>query len=164
MGNIHRGKIKKQLAESVQKNIIRPNLASDLDHSYQSYLDLNKSHAVMLTKKGIISKDVAKEILRATQEMAAMGEQPAFPMDPQLEGMYFNLEKYLIDHTSLEIGGQLHTARSRNDMIATLTRMDNRKVYLSCVRKIKSATRDNDCCCRKKQRCSTSRLYAPATL
>ena len=99
MGNIHRGKIKKQLAESVQKNIIRPNLASDLDHSYQSYLDLNKSHAVMLTKKGIISKDVAKEILRATQEMAAMGEQPAFPMDPQLEGMYFNLEKYLIDHT-----------------------------------------------------------------
>lgn len=136
MGNIHRGKIKKQLAESVQKNIIRPNLASDLDHSYQSYLDLNKSHAVMLTKKGIISKDVAKEILRATQEMAAMGEQPAFPMDPQLEGMYFNLEKYLIDHTSLEIGGQLHTARSRNDMIATLTRMDNRKVYFLVCEKL----------------------------
>lgn len=135
MANIHRGKIKKKLAESVQKNIIRPNLASDLDHSYQSYLDLNKSHAVMLAKKGIIATDVAREILKASQEMAAMGEQPDFEMDPQLEGMYFNLEKYLIERTSLEIGGQLHTARSRNDMIATLTRMDSRKVYFQLCEK-----------------------------
>lgn len=132
---IQRGKIKKTLCPSVIKNIVEPNIKGDMDHSYQTYLDLNKAHVVMIAKQGIIARDVAKEILKVTKEMADMGDQPTFPIDPKLEGVYFNLEKYLIDRTGIEIGGQQHTARSRNDMNATMSRMDARRFYLQLCRK-----------------------------
>ena len=128
--NVQRGKIKKTLCQSVQKHIVIPNIEGDLAHSYQTYLDLNKSHVVMIARQGIISRGVAAEILKVTQEMAAMGDRPDFEIDPKLEGTYFNLEKYLIDRTGIEIGGQMHTARSRNDMNAAMVRIDARRLYL----------------------------------
>lgn len=131
-----RGKIKKPLCESYIKYVVTPNVEGDLDHSYQTYLDLNKSHVVMIANKGIIAKSVAARILEVTQEMAAMGDKPNFYVDPRLEGTYFNLEKYLIDKTGIEIGGQQHTARSRNDLIATVSRIDVRKVYLDLCEKV----------------------------
>ena len=126
----HRGKIRKAPSQSVIDNLIRPGFADDASHkSYQDYLDINKAHVLMLAKQGIIRTEVARAILAVTQEMAAMGEQPAFEMDPNLEDSYFCLERYLIQHTSLEIGGQQHTARSRNDLFATSQRMKFRRYY-----------------------------------
>ena len=64
----------------------------------------------MLARQGIISEDVEKAILTATDRMAAMGPEPDFPLDPKLEDMYFNLERHMIEMTGLEIG---HTPRQR---------------------------------------------------
>ena len=131
-----RGKIKKPLCESYIEYVVTPNVEADLAHSYQTYLDLNKSHVLMIARRGIISKKAAARLLEVTQEMAAMGDRPAFAVDPKLEGTYFNLEKYLISRTGLEIGGQMHTARSRNDLIATVARIDARSAYLELCRHI----------------------------
>lgn len=125
-----RGKIKNPPSAEVVRWIIQPGIESDLDHAYQCYLDVNKAHVLMLAKQGIIKKEVAKEILKVTDEMANMGDKPTFPIDPSREDTYFNLEHYLITRTGLEIGGQQHTARSRNDLIATVTRLSTRKYYL----------------------------------
>lgn len=126
----HRGKIRKAPSDSVINNIIKPALEEDKLHlSFQDYLDINKAHVLMLAKQHIITREVEKAILKVTQDMAAMGSQPSFPMDPNLEDSYFNLEKYLILKTGLEIGGQQHTARSRNDLFATSTRMAYRRYY-----------------------------------
>ena len=59
-----------------------------------------------------------------------MGSKPSFALRPELEEMYFNLENYLISKVGIEVGGQQHTARSRNDLYATVVRMDVRKFYL----------------------------------
>lgn len=131
-----RGKIKKPLCDSYIKYVVTPNVEGDLAHSYQTYLDMNKSHVVMIARKGIIAKSVAARILEVTQEMAAMGDKPTFFVDPHLEGTYFNLEKYLIEKTGIEIGGQQHTARSRNDLIATISRIDVRREYLDLCKKV----------------------------
>lgn len=130
-----RGKIKKPLCESVQNNIVKPNIAGDLAHSYPTYLDMDKAHVLMICKQGIISKKVAKDILAVISEMSAMGDKPTFEIDPKLEGTFFNLEKYLIDHVGLETGGQLHTARSRNDLMSTIARIDIRRFYLDLCEK-----------------------------
>ena len=37
-----RGKIKKPLCESYIKYVVTPNVEGDLDHSYQTYLDLKE--------------------------------------------------------------------------------------------------------------------------
>ena len=111
----HRGKIRKPPRESVIRNIISPAIEEDRAHgSFQDYLDINKAHVLMLARQGIISEEVEKAILTATDRMAAMGPEPDFPLDPKLEDMYFNLERHLIEMTSLEIGGQQHMNCSPN--------------------------------------------------
>ena len=124
-----RGKIAADPAPEVVKFIISPAIKGDLERAYQAYLDVNKAHVLMLAECGIIKKDVAKAILEVTSEMAAMGQTPTFPIDPNREDIYFNLEHYLISRTGLEIGGQQHTARSRNDLVATVTRLVARNQF-----------------------------------
>ncbi len=125
-----RGKIKDPPAPEVVKHLIKPWIEVGLDYTYQVYLDINKAHVLMLAKQGIIAQDVARQILKVTDEMAKMGDVPAFPLDTSREDLYFNLEHYLIEKTSLEIGGQQHTARSRNDLIATGARLTTRRFYM----------------------------------
>ncbi len=130
MDEKHRGKIKKQPAPEVVKFLINPAIVQDLERSYQTILDINKAHVVMLAEEGIIKTDVAKEILKCTQKIAGMQEHPEFEINPNVEDLYFNLERYLIEQTGAEIGGQQHTARSRNDLFATEQRMDIRRYFL----------------------------------
>lgn len=137
MAQVHmRGKLKKDPAPSLIKYINLPGIEEDAEYSYQTYLDLNKAHVVMCAKQGIIDQESAKIILKVTQEMAAMGDHPNFPIDPALESMYFNLEKYLIEHAGIEAGGKVHTARSRNDLVSTKFRIDFRKIYFEICSKV----------------------------
>ena len=128
---IQRGKMKKAPARELVDYLIRPAIATDLERSYQTLLDINKAHVLMLAKQGIIEKDVAKQILQVTQDIAGMQAHPEFEIIPDVEDLYFNFERYLIKRTSLEIGGQQHTARSRNDMFATEIRYDTRRYFLT---------------------------------
>ena len=72
MNENHRGKIKKAPAPEVVKYLINPAIKTDLERSYQTILDINKAHVLMLAEEGIISADVAKKILECTQEISAM--------------------------------------------------------------------------------------------
>ncbi len=130
MDKKHRGKIKKKPATEVVKYLIGPAIAQDLERSYQTILDINKAHVIMLAEQGIIKQDVAASILECTQRIAAMQEHPEFEINPNVEDLYFNLERYLLEQTGPEIGGQQHTARSRNDLFACEQRMDIRGFYL----------------------------------
>ena len=128
---IQRGKMKKAPAKELVEYLNRPAIATDLERSYQTLLDINKAHVLMLAKQGIIEKDVAKQILQVTQDIAGMQAHPEFEIIPDVEDLYFNFERYLIKRTSLEIGGQQHTPRSRNDMFATEIRYDTRRYFLT---------------------------------
>ena len=126
---IHRGKIKTSPDPLVVKYLIGPGIANDIKYRYQAFLDCNKAHVLMLSKQGIIANDVAKAILKANVHLAEMGEHPTFPIDPNREDFYFNLEAYVIESVGIEIGGQQHTARSRNDLYATCARLAVRNAY-----------------------------------
>ena len=126
---IHRGKIKTAPDPLVVKYLIEPGIRNDIKYRYQAFLDCNKAHVLMLAKQGIVKKDVAAAILRCNAEMAAMGSAPTFPVDPGREDFYFNLEAHLIEEVGIEIGGQQHTARSRNDLYATCARLAVRQAY-----------------------------------
>lgn len=128
---IHRGKMKKALAKEVVDYLIHPAIETDLQRSYQTLLDINKAHVLMLYKQGHIKKQVASNILKVTQEIAAMQDHPEFEINPDVEDLFFNFERYLIEKTSIEVGGQQHTARSRNDMFATEVRYDTRRYFLT---------------------------------
>lgn len=126
---IHRGKIKTPPDPLVVKYLIEPGIQNDIKYRYQAFLDCNKAHVLMLAKQGIVTRETAAAILRCNDKMAQMGDKPDFPVDPGREDFYFNIEAHLIEEVGIEIGGQQHTARSRNDLYATCARLAVRKAY-----------------------------------
>ncbi len=78
----------------------------------------SKAHAAMLAQQGIISKSDAKEITRGLDQVQAEIEGGKFTFSTALEDIHMNVEQRLKDIIG-EPAGRLHTARSRNDQIAT---------------------------------------------
>jgi argininosuccinate lyase len=80
------------------------------------------AHAEMLAARGLITPDDAALItagLRRVADRLAAGE---LPWDPALEDVHMNVEARLIDDIG-DAGRRLHTARSRNDQVATDLRL-----------------------------------------
>jgi argininosuccinate lyase len=80
------------------------------------------AHARMLAARGIISQADRDAILAG---LSAIGQEIAagrFAFDPALEDIHLNLEARLTERIG-EAGRRLHTARSRNDQVATDLRL-----------------------------------------
>ncbi|MDR4935945.1 argininosuccinate lyase [Rossellomorea marisflavi] len=78
----------------------------------------SKAHVTMLKKCGILSAEEADQILGGLNELEKKAAEGSLSFSTQYEDIHLNLEKLLID-TVGEVGGKLHTGRSRNDQIAT---------------------------------------------
>jgi len=75
------------------------------------------AHAKMLAKQGIIPKKNADKIIKGLKEIYKEIEGGKFKFREELEDIHMNIESALIERIG-EIGGKLHTARSRNDQVA----------------------------------------------
>jgi argininosuccinate lyase len=81
-------------------------------------LAASQAHAAMLTACGIISPADGAAIAQGLEKIAQEIESGTFPYDEGLEDIHMNVEarlKTLIGAAA----GRLHTARSRNDQVAT---------------------------------------------
>ena len=80
------------------------------------------AHVTMLAKQGIVSQEDADAIADGLRRVQAEIEAGGFPFDRALEDIHMNIEARL----AVLIGpaaGRLHTARSRNDQVATDLRL-----------------------------------------
>ncbi len=77
----------------------------------------NRAHVLMLYKQKIISKKDAKKILQGLSNIERLYQKGGFRLDPKKEDVHSNIESFLIEKIGIEIGGKLHTGRSRNDQI-----------------------------------------------
>lgn len=80
------------------------------------------AHATMLSKQGIITKDEAVEIVNGLNAIAEEIGSGQFDFKPALEDIHMNIEARLREMIG-DVAGKLHTARSRNDQVATDFRM-----------------------------------------
>jgi argininosuccinate lyase len=78
----------------------------------------SKAHAEMLAAAGIITKDDAKRIIAGLDQIAAEVEAGTMTWSRKLEDVHMNVESRLKDVIG-QPAGRLHTARSRNDQVAT---------------------------------------------
>jgi len=76
------------------------------------------AHAAMLAKVGIISAQDEQAIGAGLAAIAHEIETGRFPFDAALEDIHMNIEARLTERIG-EAGRRLHTARSRNDQVAT---------------------------------------------
>ena len=80
------------------------------------------AHVTMLAKQGIVSRDDAEAIADGLRRVQAEIEAGGFPFDRALEDIHMNIEARLAALIG-PAAGRLHTARSRNDQVATDLRL-----------------------------------------
>jgi len=78
----------------------------------------SKAHAAMLADNGIITKKDGEEIARGLDKVGAEIDAGKFAFSRSLEDIHLNVESRLAELIG-PIAGKLHTARSRNDQVAT---------------------------------------------
>jgi argininosuccinate lyase len=76
------------------------------------------AHAKMLFECGIIEEGAYENIKKGLLNLKSQEEKGELQYSVQYEDIHLNLEKLLTDQIGAD-GGKLHTARSRNDQIAT---------------------------------------------
>ena len=76
------------------------------------------AHATMLANQDILTKDEAKKIVVGLKQVLEEIENGEFIFDISDEDIHMAVEKRLSQIIGEEIGGKLHTARSRNDQVA----------------------------------------------
>jgi len=82
----------------------------------------SRAHVAMLAQQGIVSEADAKAIDEGLQQVAAEYERDGVPEDWDLEDIHMTAEARLTEIVG-PAAGRLHTARSRNDQVATDFRM-----------------------------------------
>ena len=89
---------------------------------YRQDIAASIAHAGMLARQAIIPADDAEAIVRGLAEIRDEIERGGFPFRQELEDIHLNIEARLQEKIG-EAAGRLHTARSRNDQIATDMRL-----------------------------------------
>lgn len=80
------------------------------------------AHAAMLAETGILTKDDVATITAGLKQVEGEIEAGSFTFSRALEDVHMNVESNLKDKIGLA-AGRLHTARSRNDQVATDMRL-----------------------------------------
>ncbi|MDE3116522.1 MAG: argininosuccinate lyase, partial [Pseudomonadota bacterium] len=78
----------------------------------------SRAHAAMLARQGIISPEDGEAIVTGLDQIGAEIREGRFAYSRALEDIHLNLESRLAQIIGAA-AGRLHTARSRNDQVAT---------------------------------------------
>ena len=90
---------------------------------------VDRAHTAMLAKQGIIDKKDAAAILQALDTIGSMSVQEV--NIPAFEDVHMAIESRLIKMAGENVGGRMHSGRSRNDEVITCVRMATRDGLLS---------------------------------
>ena len=95
------------------------NTSIDVDRKlFRQDIAASKAHAQMLAKRGIITPQDAGKIVRGLDKILSEIAAGKFRFKRALEDIHMNVESRLAELIG-PAAGRLHTARSRNDQVAT---------------------------------------------
>ena len=101
----------------------RINASIDFDREmYRQDIAGSKAHAQMLVKTGIITQEDGAAIVQGLDQIEDEITAGSFEFSAALEDIHMNIETRLADLTG-DAARRLHTARSRNDQVATDLRL-----------------------------------------
>ncbi|MEM4643010.1 MAG: argininosuccinate lyase [Candidatus Bathyarchaeia archaeon] len=99
------------------------------DHRiFEAVIKINQAHILMLSERGIISPRDASIILKAISDI-----DPTASLPSDIEDVHMYIEETVIAKCGLNIGGNIHIAKSRNDQVATAIRMELREELLNVI-------------------------------
>ena len=108
-----------RFAEGPAAVMQRINASIDFDKRlYAQDIRGSKAHCRMLVKAGILTDADGQAILGGLDQIQTEIESGRFVFRPELEDIHMNIEARLAELIG-DAAGRLHTARSRNDQVAT---------------------------------------------
>ncbi len=98
------------------------------------------AHARMLARQGIITEREAGVIVTGLESIRAEIEQDKFEFKTEREDIHMSIDARLMEKVG-EVGGKLHTARSRNDQVVLDLRLFAKDAIVSTINKIRELQR-----------------------
>ncbi|RMD71334.1 MAG: argininosuccinate lyase [Gammaproteobacteria bacterium] len=103
---------------------------------YRQDIQGSMAHARMLAKIGVLSREELDAILQGLSAIEGEIASGTFPWSEALEDVHMNIEARLVALIG-EVGKKLHTARSRNDQVATDLRLYLREAIDDLLERLK---------------------------
>ena len=117
-----------RLAVAPGEDIMRFTSSMDADKRiFDADVEVDKAHVVMLKEQGIIKDSECSSILCGLEKIQKDGISA---LDTSYEDVHIALEARLIEMVGEDIGGRMHSGRSRNDEVATCIRLTLRMELL----------------------------------
>ena len=118
-----RGTWSGRFGEPMSERMQRFNASVDFDRRLATVdIAASRAHARMLAARGVLSSDDLAAIERGLTVIEREIADGSFAWQRALEDVHFNIERRLTDLVG-DAGKRLHTARSRNDQVATDIRL-----------------------------------------
>lgn len=124
-----RARLKRPPHPVVARELFAKGLETDRGN-FEHAMRVNVVHALLLLQGGALTREQARSLAKLYRDMLAGGVD-AISLDSNLEDLHFNIEAHVIRQLGTEIGGRMHTGRSRNDLNATTARMQTRERLLT---------------------------------
>ncbi|MFJ7936683.1 argininosuccinate lyase [Sporosarcina sp. NPDC096371] len=117
-----------------KKIVLEPAYDEAKKHFVEPMMQINSAHLVMLQEQGLVSEAEAGKIGKAISEMDRKFYKNS-TYSSAFEDLFFRMEDDLIRKAG-DIAGNLHIARSRNDMGIAIYRMTLRKMMLRLMKNL----------------------------
>jgi argininosuccinate lyase len=117
-----RERVKEPPSAALVESYYRPAIARSKSTVFPQEMWAHLAHGLMLERQGILRPEVVPPILRCVLGLAEQGPD-SVPVDDRQEDLYSYVERRIVQELGPDIGGRLHTGRSRNDLNATTWRM-----------------------------------------
>ena len=127
-GNL-RERVKEPPSARLVESYYRPAVARARQMVFAHEMWAHLAHGLMLARQGIVAPTAMAPILREVLTMAAAGPD-SVAVDDRQEDLYSYVERRIVASLGADIGGRLHTGRSRNDLNAATWRMALRERLL----------------------------------
>ncbi|ODT50953.1 argininosuccinate lyase [Devosia sp. 63-57] len=110
-----------------KQTVLAPLFDGAKDHHVEGFRAIDRAHLVMLAETGILDAEQAGEIAKALDSIDAEIVPSELVYTGEVEDFFFLIEKELKKRVGPDLGGRLHTARSRNDIDHTLFKLGLRE-------------------------------------
>jgi len=112
----------RDLRDRYRNEVLKPLFDAWKGELYPVLLEASRAHVVALASGEALTREQAAELIRGLAELDAL--RPAqVTYDPDVEDVYFFIERALAERLGQDAAGNLQLARSRNDLDAGAFRM-----------------------------------------
>lgn len=120
MSSLFRSRLAREFDERTAR--FHTSVVEDL-RIFEDDIDGTEAHDIMLHELGIIPREALRKILGALEEIRELWRRGGVEIGAEYEDVHEYIEAEVIERVGIEVGGMIHTGRSRNDQVVVDMRL-----------------------------------------